>query len=58
MMNSSNKLSLEQEFQLANYQKQLNKFDKNQSKKYLVATLKQMMIKDNVIKFFIQNSTL
>lgn len=58
MMNSSNKLSLEQEFQLASYKKQLTKFDKNQSKKYLVATLRQMMIKDNIIKYFIQNSNL
>lgn len=54
-MNKSNELNLEQEFKLATYKKQLNKFNRKQSKKYLIATLKQMMIKDNIIKYFIQN---
>lgn len=54
-MNRSNELNLEQEFKLATYKKQLIKFNKSQSKKYLIATLKQMMIKDNIIKYFIQN---
>nr|YP_010471157.1 phycobilisome degradation protein [Synarthrophyton patena]UVF62986.1 phycobilisome degradation protein [Synarthrophyton patena] len=57
-MNGSNELSLEQEFKLANYKKQLQKLDSKESKKYLMATLKQMMIKDNIIKYFIQNSNL
>nr|YP_007878304.1 phycobilisome degradation protein [Calliarthron tuberculosum]AGA63915.1 phycobilisome degradation protein [Calliarthron tuberculosum] len=57
-MNRSNQLSLEQEFKLANYKKQLIKLNASESKKYLIATLKQMMIKDNIIKYFIQNSNL
>lgn len=57
-MNRSDKLSLEQEFKLARYKKYLNKLNSNESKKYLMATLKQMMIKDNIIKYFIQNSNL
>lgn len=57
-MNGSNELSLEQKFKLANYKKQLTKLDSKESKKYLIATLKQMMIKDNIIKYFIQNSNL
>nr|YP_010728625.1 phycobilisome degradation protein [Phymatolithon calcareum]WEA76796.1 phycobilisome degradation protein [Phymatolithon calcareum] len=57
-MNGSNELSLEQEFKLANYKKQLTKLDSKESKKYLMATLRQMMIKDNIIKYFIQNSNL
>ena len=57
-MNRSDKLSLEQEFKLARYKKALNKLDSKKSKKYLIATLKQMMIKDNIIKYFIRNSSL
>ena len=57
-MHKSNELSLEQEFKLANYKKQLIKLNDNGSKKYLIAALKQMMIKDNIIKYFIQNSNL
>nr|YP_009589219.1 phycobilisome degradation protein [Corallina ferreyrae]YP_009660687.1 phycobilisome degradation protein [Corallina chilensis]QBL75735.1 phycobilisome degradation protein [Corallina ferreyrae]QCS25635.1 phycobilisome degradation protein [Corallina chilensis] len=57
-MNRSNELSLEQEFKLANYKKQLVKLNAYESKKYLMETLKQMMIKDNLIKYFIQNSNL
>ncbi len=58
-MNGSNELSLEQEFKLANYKKQLTKLDSKESKKYLMATLKQMMIKDNIIKIFLyKNSNL
>ena len=57
-MNKSDELSLEQEFKLARYKKQLKKLNSNESKKYLIATLKQMMIKDNIIKYFIQNSNL
>jgi len=57
-MNRSDELSLEQEFKLARYRKQLKQLDSIQSKKYLIATLKQMMIKDNIIKYFIQNSNI
>lgn len=58
MINRSNELTLEQEFKLANYKKQLIKLNSHESKKYLIASLKQMMIKDNIIKYFIQNSNL
>ena len=57
-MNRSDKLSLEQEFKIARYRKHLYRLNSRESKKYLIATLKQMMIKDNVIKYFIQNSSL
>lgn len=57
-MYRSDELSLEQEFKLTRYKKQLNKLNSSQSKKYLIATLKQMMVKDNIIKYFIQNSNL
>lgn len=57
-MNRSDKLSLEQEFKIARYKKYLYRLNSNESKRYLIATLKQMMIKDNIIKYFIQNSSL
>lgn len=57
-MNKSDKLSLEQEFKLVRYKKYLQQLNSDESKKYLIATLKQMMIKDNIIKYFIQNSNL
>lgn len=57
-MNKSDKLSLEQEFKLTRYKKYLKKLNSYESKKYLIATLKQMMIKDNIIKYYIQNSSL
>ena len=57
-MNRSDKLTLEQEFKLASYKKYLDELNSHESKKYLIATLKQMMIKDNIIKYFIQNSSI
>lgn len=57
-MYMSNELSLEQQFKLAIYKKKLLKLNTRESKNYLMATLKQMMIKDNVIKYFIKNSNI
>lgn len=56
-MNKNNKLTLEQEFKLAIYEKKIYKLNEKNVKEHLLATLKQMMIKDNLIKFFIKNST-
>nr|QCI06269.1 gbilisome degradation protein [Dicranema revolutum] len=55
-MDNTNKLTLEQELKLAIYIQKISKLDDVNIKKHLMATLKQMMIKDNVIKFFIKNS--
>ena len=57
-MNRSDELSLEQQFKLARYKKELKKLNSKESKQYLVETLKQMMIKDNIIRYFIQNSSI
>nr|QUE27965.1 nblA [Tsunamia transpacifica] len=49
-------LSLEQEFRLAvKYKKNIKNFNDSQSKELLLAAVKKMMLKDNMIKFFIQN---
>nr|ARW64113.1 phycobilisome degradation protein [Chondria sp. (in: red algae)] len=53
-MNNTNKLTLEQEFKLAIYKNQLKQLDENNLRKYLVNTLKNMMTKDNVIKYCIK----
>ena len=55
-MNNANKLTLEQEFKLAIYKKKIYRLDNTNMKKHLMVTLKQMMIKDNIIKFFLKNS--
>nr|WCH57085.1 phycobilisome degradation protein [Hypnea musciformis] len=56
-MNNSNHLTLEQEFKLALYKQKIYRLNDTSIKKHLIATLKQMMIKDNIIKYFIKNST-
>nr|QVY58458.1 phycobilisome degradation protein [Kappaphycus striatus] len=55
-MDNINKLTLEQEFKMAIYIKKIYKLDDMSMKKHLIATLKQMMIKDNIIKYFIKNA--
>nr|YP_010904035.1 phycobilisome degradation protein [Caulacanthus ustulatus]WCH57286.1 phycobilisome degradation protein [Caulacanthus ustulatus] len=55
-MNNVNKLTLEQEFKLAIYVQKIHKLNSKSIKKHLIATLQQMMIKDNIIKYFIKNS--
>lgn len=55
-MNNTNKLTLEQEFQLTIYTQKIYKLNQKTAKKYLKKILKQMMIKDNVIKYYIKNS--
>nr|WCH58097.1 phycobilisome degradation protein [Cystoclonium purpureum f. stellatum] len=55
-MENINRLTLEQEFKLTIYIQKISKLDDINIKKHLIATLKQMMIKDNIIKYFIKNS--
>nr|YP_010197140.1 phycobilisome degradation protein [Crassiphycus crassissimus]UAD84944.1 phycobilisome degradation protein [Crassiphycus crassissimus]UAD85148.1 phycobilisome degradation protein [Crassiphycus crassissimus] len=55
-MDTKNSLTLEQEFKLTIYRQKVNKLNDKQIKKHLILTLKQMIIKDNIIKYFIKNS--
>nr|YP_010198365.1 phycobilisome degradation protein [Gracilaria pachydermatica]UAD86781.1 phycobilisome degradation protein [Gracilaria pachydermatica] len=55
-MDTKNPLTLEQEFKLTIYRKKVYKLSDKQIKQHLILTLKQMIIKDNIIKFFIKNS--
>nr|YP_010902840.1 phycobilisome degradation protein [Hypnea flava]WCH54894.1 phycobilisome degradation protein [Hypnea flava] len=56
-MNNINNLTLEQEFKLAIYKQKIYKLNDKNIKKHLIVILQQMMIKDNIIKYFIKNST-
>nr|YP_009297973.1 phycobilisome degradation protein [Plocamium cartilagineum]AOM67911.1 phycobilisome degradation protein [Plocamium cartilagineum] len=55
-MDKRNKLTLEQQFKLAIYTQKIKKLNDKNIKKHLIVTLEQMMIKDNLIKYFIKNS--
>nr|YP_009332747.1 phycobilisome degradation protein [Membranoptera weeksiae]YP_009332965.1 phycobilisome degradation protein [Membranoptera tenuis]AHZ94759.1 phycobilisome degradation protein [Membranoptera weeksiae]AKL79221.1 phycobilisome degradation protein [Membranoptera tenuis] len=55
-MDNINKLKLEQEFQLTIYKQKIYKLNQKTAKQYLKNILKQMMIKDNIIKYYIKNS--
>ena len=54
-MDYGNQLTLEQEFKLLVYSQKIRKLNDKNIKRHLIATLKQMMIKDNIIKYFIKN---
>nr|YP_009399269.1 phycobilisome degradation protein [Kapraunia schneideri]ARW68875.1 phycobilisome degradation protein [Kapraunia schneideri] len=51
-----NQINLEQEFKMTLYFKKLTHFNKKQINKYLIKIIKQMMIKDNTIKYFVKKS--
>nr|YP_009497924.1 nblA [Gracilaria changii]ART65188.1 nblA [Gracilaria changii] len=55
-MSNKNPLTLEQEFKLTIYRQKVNKLNDKQIKRHLILTIKQMIIKDNMIKYFIKNS--
>nr|YP_009326745.1 phycobilisome degradation protein [Membranoptera platyphylla]AMJ17002.1 phycobilisome degradation protein [Membranoptera platyphylla] len=55
-MDNINQLKLEQEFQLTIYKQKIYKLNQQTVKKYLKKILKRMMIKDNIIKYYIKNS--
>nr|YP_010619048.1 Phycobilisome degradation protein [Pterosiphonia complanata]WAX03061.1 Phycobilisome degradation protein [Pterosiphonia complanata] len=52
-----NKLTLEQEFKIALYINKINTLDKKGTKKYLTNILKKMMIKDNIIRYCVKNTS-
>ena len=54
-MESALELSLEQEFNLTSYKQQIAELDDEQKNQYLVETLRQLMIKNNVIQHLITN---
>nr|YP_010618853.1 Phycobilisome degradation protein [Deltalsia parasitica]WAX02866.1 Phycobilisome degradation protein [Deltalsia parasitica] len=56
-MTNINRLTLEQEFKIALYINQINLLNNKCTKKYLINVLKKMMIKDNIIRYCIKNTS-
>ena len=54
-MSNANKLTLEQEFKLTTYKQKIELIRNKYLKTHLIELLKLMMIKDNLIKYFIKN---
>jgi len=54
-MTNANKLTLEQEFKLTIYRQKIKNLKGNYLKQHLINLLKLMMIKDNMVKYFIKN---
>nr|P48446.1 RecName: Full=Uncharacterized protein ycf18 [Aglaothamnion neglectum] len=55
-MDQTNLLTLEQELKLAIYKQKIYTLNVYNMKQHLRDILKQMMIKENTIKYFIKNS--
>jgi Phycobilisome degradation protein nblA len=49
-------LSLEQKFNLKMYEEQVKGLDQNQSQEFLLEVLRQLMVKDNMIKYLLKQS--
>nr|QCI08871.1 gbilisome degradation protein [Wrangelia sp.] len=54
-MNDNNKLTLEQELQLIIYKNKIYKMQTKNIKRYLIYILKEMMIQDNLMKYYFKN---
>ncbi len=53
-MNKATGLSLEQQFQLKVYEKQIQGLSREQAQEYLLEVLRQSMVKDNLFKDLIK----
>ncbi len=49
-------LSLEQQFRLKLYQEQVKSLSHEQAQQYLVEVLRQMMVKENLLKQLLKNA--
>ncbi|MGK7875689.1 MAG: NblA/ycf18 family protein [Xenococcaceae cyanobacterium] len=50
------KLSLEQQFKLQVLQKQVKSLSREQAQEFLIEVLRQMMVKDNLVKHLLKNA--
>ncbi len=55
MMELQLELSLEQEFNLKLYQDQVKSLSQEQAQEFLLEVLRQLMVKDNVIRSLLKN---
>jgi hypothetical protein len=49
-------LSLEQKFNLKLYEEQIKELSQEESQKFLLEVLRQLMVKDNMLKHFMKQS--
>jgi hypothetical protein len=49
-------LSLEQQFNLKMYEKQVKSMSHEESQQFLLEVLRQLMVKDNMLKHFVKQS--
>ena len=55
-MNVPMELSLEQKFNLKMYEEQIKGLSQEETQKYLLEVLRQLMLKDNMLKYFMKQS--
>jgi len=55
-METPNQLTLEQEFKLQVLREQVKGLDLDQAQDYIVELLRQMMVKDNMVKHLFKNA--
>lgn len=55
-MEMTGNLSLEQKFRLKLYQEQVKSLTQEQAQEYLVEVLRQMMVKDNLLKHMLKKA--
>ncbi|NEP59428.1 MAG: phycobilisome degradation protein nblA [Symploca sp. SIO2G7] len=55
-MEMPSKLSLEQQFKLKVYQEQVKELSQEQAQDYLMEVLRQMMVKDNLVKHLLKRA--
>jgi hypothetical protein len=48
-------LSLEQQFSLRKYERQVKELSQNQSQQFLLEALRQLMVKDNAIRSLVES---
>ena len=53
-MESNNNLSMEQQFKLHVLSQEVQQMSREQAQQYLIEVLRQMMVKDNVVKKMIK----
>lgn len=56
MINFSNQLSLEQRFPLKVFKEQVKNLSQEEALSFLLEVLRQMMIKDNLVKYLLKQA--
>ncbi|BAZ05169.1 NblA/ycf18 family protein [Calothrix sp. NIES-3974] len=54
-MDFTNELTLEQQFRLQSFKHQIEELSREEAQAYLLEVLRQMMVKDNMVKNLLKN---